>query len=86
MKTTFLLTLALGLFVSLGALLSGCSKADAAGVCPVSGEKLGSMGQPFEFEYQRRKVQLCCDGCKSDFDKEPQKYISKLAPPSTPAK
>ena len=85
MKTILILTLAAGLFAGM-ALLTGCSKADAAGVCPVSGEKLGSMGTPFEFEYQGRKVQLCCDGCKSDFDKEPQKYMSKLAPPAAPAK
>ncbi len=48
-------------------------------VCVVSGEKLGSMGKPFVFVYQGQEIKLCCDGCKSDFDKEPAKFLAKLA-------
>ncbi|MBI3882302.1 MAG: YHS domain-containing protein [Verrucomicrobia bacterium] len=86
MKTTAILTLAAGLFA--GVLLStGCSKeAKAEAVCPVSGEKLGSMGEPFVFEYKGQKIKLCCDGCKKDFDKDPEKYLSKIAKPAAPAK
>lgn len=49
-------------------------------VCVVSGEKLGSMGKPYVIFYQGQEVRLCCDGCKADFDKEPAKYLAKLAP------
>ena len=49
-------------------------------VCIVGGEKLGSMGKPFVFVHQGQEIKLCCDGCKSDFDKEPAKFLAKLAP------
>ena len=49
-------------------------------VCVVSGEKLGSMGKPFVFVHQGQEIKLCCDGCKADFDKEPAKFLAKLAP------
>ena len=49
-------------------------------VCIVGGEKLGSMGKPFVFVHQGQEIKLCCDGCKADFDKEPAKFLAKLAP------
>ncbi|MEN9573414.1 MAG: hypothetical protein RL514_1269 [Verrucomicrobiota bacterium] len=48
-------------------------------VCIVGGEKLGSMGKPFVFVHQGQEIKLCCDGCKADFDKEPAKFLAKLA-------
>lgn len=47
-------------------------------VCPISGEPLGSMGKPFKVAYKDRVVFLCCDGCKADFDKEPEKWLKKI--------
>jgi YHS domain-containing protein len=81
-------TLSAALLVGAG-FLAGCgskqsgqpgdaSPAGAQQVCPVSGEKLGSMGEPFVFEYKGRQIKLCCDGCKDDFDKDPERYVSKL--------
>jgi YHS domain-containing protein len=46
--------------------------------CPVSGDKLGEMGKPFSFVYKGQEVKLCCKSCKSDFDKEPDKYMTKI--------
>ena len=46
--------------------------------CPVSGEKLGEMGKPFTFTYKDQEVKLCCKGCKKDFDKDPEKFITKV--------
>jgi YHS domain-containing protein len=46
--------------------------------CVVSGEKLGSMGDPYVFKYKGREVKLCCKGCLKDFNKEPAKYVKKL--------
>lgn len=49
-------------------------------VCIVSGEKLGSMGKPYVMVHQGQEIKLCCDGCKPDFEKEPAKFLAKLAP------
>lgn len=46
--------------------------------CVVSGEKLGSMGDPYVHQYKGQEVQFCCKGCLTDFNKEPAKYIKKL--------
>jgi YHS domain-containing protein len=53
-------------------------KPDKLATCPVSGEKLDSMGNPYVFVYQGQEVKLCCSGCKKDFDKDPAKYIKKI--------
>ena len=37
------------------------------------------MGKPFVFIYKDREVKLCCKNCKKDFDKDPDKYIKKIA-------
>jgi hypothetical protein len=51
--------------------------------CVVSGEKLGGMGDAFEYVHKEagkpdRRVLLCCEGCVDDFKKEPAKYLAKL--------
>jgi YHS domain-containing protein len=47
--------------------------------CAVTDEKLGEMGKPFVFEYEGQEIKLCCKSCKKDFDKEPAKYLKKMA-------
>jgi len=51
---------------------------DLLATCPVSGEKLGEMGKPVVFTYKDQEVKLCCNSCKKDFDKDPEKYIAKI--------
>ena len=51
-------------------------------VCPVSGEKLGGMGEPVVFVYQGQEIKLCCKNCRKDFDAEPAKYLAKLILPA----
>lgn len=46
--------------------------------CIVSGEKLGSMGKPFVFDYQGQEIKMCCKGCKPEFDADPAKFISQI--------
>jgi YHS domain-containing protein len=46
--------------------------------CPVSGEKLGKMGEPIDLVYRNRLVRLCCKGCKSKFLKDSGKFVTKL--------
>jgi YHS domain-containing protein len=52
---------------------------DRLPTCPVSGDKLGGdMGKPYTFVYKGQEVKLCCKSCKSDFDKNPAKYMAKI--------
>ncbi len=53
-------------------------KLDLLTTCPVSGNKLGEMGDAYVFVYKGQEVKLCCGGCKSAFDKDPAKYIKKI--------
>ena len=43
--------------------------------CPVMG---GAINKELYTEYEGKKVYFCCPGCKEKFEKEPDKYISKL--------
>ena len=46
--------------------------------CPVSGEKLGEMGDGYTFVHEGREIKLCCKDCLKDFNKNPAKYIKKI--------
>jgi YHS domain-containing protein len=43
--------------------------------CPVMG---GSINKEIHTEYKGKKVYFCCPSCKEKFEKEPDKYLSKL--------
>lgn len=47
-------------------------------VCPVSGEKLGSMGDPVTLKHEGREVRFCCAGCEPAFRKDPRTYLQKI--------
>ena len=48
--------------------------------CIVSGEKLdGDMGKPYVFVEKGQEIKLCCKSCLKDFQKDPAKYLKKLA-------
>lgn len=52
-------------------------------VCAVSGEELGSMGEPFDYIHKEegqpdRLVRMCCDGCVKKFKKDPAKYLARI--------
>lgn len=46
--------------------------------CVVSGEELGSMGDPIELVHGTRLVRLCCKGCKGEFAKNRAEYLEKV--------
>lgn len=46
--------------------------------CPVSGGKLGSMGDPIVKEYEGREIRFCCAGCPPKFEADPAKYLAKV--------
>ena len=61
-------------------------EADLLKTCPVSGDNLGEMGQPFVFVYKGQQVKLCCPDCKKDFDKNPDKYMKIIRAADKPQK
>jgi len=46
--------------------------------CLVSGEPLGSMGDPIMLVHGTRLVKLCCKGCLKGFNKNPSEHIANL--------
>jgi YHS domain-containing protein len=47
-------------------------------ICPVSGEKLGTMGAPPKVTVAGHTVYLCCKGCEEPLTKEPEKFLAKI--------
>lgn len=47
--------------------------------CVVSGQKLGSMGEPVRVNHKGQEFKLCCKGCDKKFYAEPDKYLEKVA-------
>ena len=59
--------------------------------CVVSGQKLGGMGDPYDYVYKQagkpdRTVRFCCEHCVPKFEKDPAKYLSKLDEAATAKK
>ncbi|MGK0190125.1 MAG: hypothetical protein ACI9R3_005945 [Verrucomicrobiales bacterium] len=85
-KTTLSIILALPLA------MASCSKDDPAAsdtgkaaegdypltTCVVSGEELGSMGEPVVKEHNGKTVKFCCKSCLPKFDKDPETYMAKI--------
>ena len=46
--------------------------------CPISGEKLGSMGAPLDRVVAGRLVRLCCKGCIKKLNKNPMAAVAKV--------
>ncbi|HCT45570.1 MAG TPA: hypothetical protein DF699_10175, partial [Phycisphaerales bacterium] len=46
--------------------------------CPVSGEALGSMGDPVVKEIDGREVRFCCNMCVGRFEKNKEQYFKKI--------
>jgi hypothetical protein len=64
---------------------SADAKAYTLDTCVVSGEKLGSMGDPVVKVYDGQQVKFCCNSCVKDFEKDKAKFLTKIAA-SVPAK
>ncbi len=46
--------------------------------CPISGERLGSMGTPYKLILGNRVVFLCCGGCEGEARQDPDSILKKL--------
>lgn len=51
--------------------------AEAQDLCPVTGEKLGSMGTPVKVTVKGETVLLCCASCEKKALNEPDKTLAK---------
>ena len=81
----------IALVVPLAALLVACSakneeiqvttnaKPYPLNTCLVCGMKLGEMGEPYSFVYEGQEIKVCDKSEKASFDKDPAKYMKKLA-------
>jgi hypothetical protein len=50
-----------------------------ADICPVSGKKLGSMGDPISFIVEGgREVKVCCAGCEAPVKADPAGTLAKI--------
>jgi len=47
--------------------------------CLVCGMTLGDMGKPLTFVYKGQEIKVCNESEKKEFDKDPAKYLKKLA-------
>lgn len=47
-------------------------------VCPVSGEKLGNMGEPIQYNHEGRDIKFCCAGCIGRFSSTPAQFLAKV--------
>ena len=48
--------------------------------CIVSDNKLGSMGKPVTIVHNGQEVKFCCKPCVAKFNRNPEKYLKKIAP------
>lgn len=60
------------------------AKPAAPATCPVSGEKIGSMGEGYVHTHKvegqpDRTVTLCCKMCVGKFNRDPERYLAKDA-------
>src|SRR4051812_27427207 len=46
--------------------------------CIVSGEALGSMGEPVRFTYKGQEIKLCCKGCEKKWQADSDKLLEKI--------
>jgi Cu(I)/Ag(I) efflux system membrane fusion protein len=49
------------------------------GICPVTGQPLGSMGDPTPVALADGKVWICCEGCETPLKDAPAKYLPRLS-------
>ncbi len=47
--------------------------------CPISGEKLGGMGEGVTKVYKGQEVKFCCGGCPATFEKDVDGNLAKIA-------
>jgi hypothetical protein len=54
-------------------------------VCVVSGEALGSMGEPYTLVHQEKEVRLCCRSCVKAFHENADEHLETLRAATGPS-
>ena len=67
------------LFLSVFSSIATAANSYPLSTCVVSGETLGSMGQPIIIHQEGAEVRLCCQSCLKKFNTDPIKYLEKLS-------
>jgi YHS domain-containing protein len=49
-----------------------------ADACPVSGQKLGTMGDPYDYVFAGHLVRFCCAGCVGQFSENPTAAMTTI--------
>jgi len=62
------------------------AKAYTLTTCIVTDEKLDAMGGAVTLVHEGQEVKFCCKGCIKDFNKDPAKFLKKLAEAEAKAK
>jgi hypothetical protein len=52
--------------------------AEAQQLCPVSGERLGSMGTPVKLTLMGQTVFLCCEGCEAGAKANEERTLGRV--------
>ncbi len=82
LSTAAMILMVAGMVVSFSSLILAENKpvgdAYPLDYCLVTGEKLGSMGDPVKYDHNGREIKLCCAGCTGEFKKNADKYIGQL--------
>jgi len=98
MKRTLMVIPLLALLAGAPALLTSCATSRAGdstqaaakpyplNYCLVSGDKIGEMGEPVKLVYKGQEFKFCCKDCVKDFNKDPDKFMQKLAEAEQKAK
>ena len=60
------------ILITAAMLFLGCEE---KGVCVVTGNKLGSMGDSVSIKHEGKTVKFCCAPCIKKFKKNPEKYL-----------
>lgn len=76
----------LALFATVALLLASCAGSSERGgaipypldTCIVSGNRLGSMGDPIRRVHDGREVKFCCAPCVEEFEANPEAFLEKL--------
>lgn len=65
--------------------IAGCASSSSSKYpltyCLVSGNDLGSMGDPFVYNHEGQQIKFCCKPCLRKFKKDTPKYLERLTGP-----
>src|SRR6266404_9951396 len=73
----FVLVILLGGAVVARASMDGTEKKNITNkTCPVSG---GPVSEKYRTEYRGQYVYVCCEGCLTEFNKNPEAFVAKMS-------